>query len=148
MALPAHSNLQPPPGPWGSVAAWVMVLAATLFTIAGTLFYEHSRSADRRTIEIRAQAPEKGNFYPGRIEVAVGERVRLRVRNVDTVGHGFAIPTLNIGIAEIKPGEVALFDVTLPEPGSEYEFLCTVWCSQDHMQMRGVLVALPAQVRR
>lgn len=145
MPLPAESHLQPPPGRWGSVLAWLMVLAATVFTIAGALLYEYSRSADRRTIEIRAQAPEKGNFYPRRIEVAAGEHVRLRVRNIDTVSHGFAIPALDVGIAEIKPGEVVVFEVTAPEQGSEYEFFCTVWCSQDHMRMRGKLVVLPAQ---
>ena len=148
MPLPAESHLQAPPGRWGSVLAWLMVLAATVFTIAGAFFYEHSRTAGRRVIEIRAQAPEKGNFYPRRIEVAAGERVRLRVRNVDTVGHGFTIPALQVGVAEIKPGEVAEFEVTVPEHATQYEFFCTVWCSQDHMQMRGQLVSLPVQARR
>ncbi len=148
MPLPAESHLQPPPGRWGSVVAWVMVLAATVFTIAGALLYERGRSADRRTIEIRAQAPEKGNFYPRKIGVAAGEQIRLRVRNVDTVGHGFTIPALNVGVAEIKPGEVALLDVTVPEQAGEYIFFCTVWCSQDHMQMRGELSSVSAQARR
>lgn len=128
--------------------AWVLVLAASVFTIAAALLYESARTAGRHLVEIRAQASEKGNFYPQRIELAAGERVRLRVRNVDTVGHGFAIPALNVGIAEIKPGEVAVFDITVPEQGTEYDFLCTVWCSQDHMRMRGQLVVLPAQARR
>lgn len=148
MPLPTESHLQAPPGRWGSVVAWVLVLAATVLTIAGALLYEHSRTADRRTIEIRAQAPEKGNFYPRRIEVVGGERILLRVRNVDTVAHGFFLPAFNAGVAEIKPGEVALFDITAPDNASEYEFFCTVWCSQDHMQMRGQLVALPAQAHR
>ncbi len=148
MPLPAESHLQPPPGRWGSVVAWIMVLAATIFTIAGALLYERSRSEDRRVIEIRAQAPEKGNFYPRKIEVAAGEQIRLRVRNVDTVGHGFTIPALNVGVPEIKPGEVALLDVTVPERAGEYAFFCTVWCSQDHMQMRGQLLAVAIQARR
>jgi heme/copper-type cytochrome/quinol oxidase subunit 2 len=143
-----ESNLQPPPGRWGSVLAWAAMLAATVVTIAAALLYEQNRVGDRRVIEIRAQAPEKGNFYPGRIEVVAGERLRLRVRNVDTVGHGFALPALNLGVAEIKPGEDAVFDITVPEQGSEYEFFCTVWCSQDHMRMRGQLVVLSAQARR
>lgn len=148
MPLPAESHLPPPPGRWGSVVAWIMVLAATIFTIAGALLYERSRSEDRRVIEIRAQAPEKGNFYPRKIEVAAGEQIRLRVRNVDTVGHGFTIPALNVGVPEIKPGEVALLDVTVPERAGEYAFFCTVWCSQDHMQMRGQLLAVAIQARR
>lgn len=148
MPLPAESHLQPPPSRWGSVVAWIMVLAATIFTIAGALLYERSRSEDRRVIEIRAQAPEKGNFYPRKIEVAAGEQIRLRVRNVDTVGHGFTIPALNVGVPEIKPGEVALLDVTVPERAGEYAFFCTVWCSQDHMQMRGQLLAVAIQARR
>ena len=148
MPLPAESHLQPPPGRWASVVAWVMVLAATVFTIAGALLYERRRTENRRVIEIRAQAPEKGNFYPRKIGVAAGERIQLRVRNVDTVSHGFALPALNVGIAEIKPGEVALFDVVVPEQPGELNFSCTVWCSQGHMQMRGRLVAVTAQALR
>lgn len=148
MPLPAESHLQPPPGRWATAVAAVLVLAATVFNIAAALFYESSRAADRRLIEIRAQAPEKGNFYPQRIEVATGEQIRLRIRNIDTVGHGFTIPALNVGVTEIKPGEAAIFSVKIPDKPAEYGFFCTVWCSQDHMQMRGQLVAVGAPVRR
>lgn len=146
-----ESNLKPPPGRAGGVLAWILVLGATVFTIAGALLYEHYREGAYRTIEVTARAPESGNFNPRLINVAAGERVRLRVRNIDTVSHGFAIPRLNVGVAEIKPGEVALVEFTPPKGASEYEFTCTVWCSNDHMKMKGKLVVLPtvaAQIPR
>ena len=143
-----ESNLKPPPGRAGSVLAWLLVLGATVFTVAGALLYEHYRAGAYRTIEVTARAPELGNFTPRLINVAAGERVRLHVRNIDTVSHGFAIPRLNVGIVEIKPGEVALVEFTAPEGASEYEFTCTVWCSNDHMKMKGKLVVVSTLARR
>lgn len=148
MPLPAESRWQPPPGRWGELLALLLVLSASLFTVAGALLYERSRTTAQQLIEIRAQAPEKGNFEPRLIRVAAGERIRLRVRNIDTVSHGFAIPKLNVGVAEIKPGEVAVLEFTAPEGASEYEFTCTVWCSNDHMRMKGQLVVAPTVARR
>jgi heme/copper-type cytochrome/quinol oxidase subunit 2 len=143
-----ESNLKPPPGRLGSLVAWVLILAASVFTVLGAFLYERHLAADRRAIDIVAQAPEKGNFVPRLIPVAGGERIRLRVRNIDTVSHGFALPQLNVGVPEIKPGEVALLEFIVPEGATEYEFTCTVWCSNDHMTMKGKLVVAPTLAHR
>ncbi len=114
-----------------------MVLACTIGPIVATLAYESFRTQDI-TAEILARTPEKGNFSPRLIKVTVGQKVKLRVRNVDTVMHGFAIPALEVDAGELKAGHYAILEFTPQKPG-KYDFYCTTWCSEFHLQMRGVL---------
>lgn len=116
----------------------LLILGCTVLPVAVIVAYERHRTADL-THEIVARAPEKGNFTPSRIEVPVGKKVKLRVRNVDTVVHGFMIPELGLDAGEIKAGHVAILEFT-PEKAGSYDFYCTVWCSDYHLQMRGLLV--------
>ena len=122
------------------VIAVVALIGCTVAPIAAIFVYEAYRTQDL-TVEILARAPEKGNFTPRRISVSVGERVKLRIRNVDTVTHGFAIPGLGIDAGEIKAGHVAVLEFT-PKETREFAFYCTVWCSDLHLQMRGVLAVV------
>ncbi len=115
----------------------VLVLACTVGPILVTLIYESYRTRDL-TAEIIARAPEKGNYSPQLLSVPVGEKTKLRVRNVDTVTHGFAIPALQVDAGEIKAGQSVTLEFT-PEKTGKYDFYCTIWCSEHHLQMRGVL---------
>ncbi len=115
----------------------VIVLACTIGPIVATLAYESYRTRDL-TGEILARAPEKGNYSPQIVKVPFGQKVKLRIRNVDTVMHGFAIPALEVDAGEIKAGHYAILEFTPEKPG-EYDFYCTTWCSEFHLQMRGVL---------
>lgn len=115
----------------------VLVLACTVGPIVVTFAYESYRTRDL-TAEIIARAPEKGNFSPRILVVPAGEKVKLRVRNIDTVTHGFAIPALDIDAGEIKAGHSVILEFTPKTPG-KYDFYCTVWCSDYHLQMKGVL---------
>lgn len=115
----------------------VLVLACTVGPIAATLIYESYLTRDL-TAEIIARAPEKGNYSPRFLSVPVGEKVKLRIRNVDTVAHGFTIPALQVDAGEIKAGHSVTLEFT-PEKTGKYDFYCTVWCSEHHLQMRGVL---------
>lgn len=115
----------------------IVLLACTVLPIVAIFSYEAHLTRDL-TAEILARAPERGNFSAQRITVRVGEKVRLRVRNVDTVMHGFTIPALGVGASEIRAGHQVLVEFT-PEEIGEYDFYCTVWCSENHLQMRGVI---------
>jgi cytochrome c oxidase subunit 2 len=115
----------------------ILLVVCTAGPIVGTLAYEAYRTRDL-TAEIIARTPEKGNFAPGRLSVPAGEKVKLRVRNVDTVTHGFAIPALQVDAGEIKAGHTATVEFT-PEVPGQYDYYCTVWCSEFHLQMRGIL---------
>lgn len=125
-----------------TIVSWLLILSCTVGPLAATLAYESCRTRDLTT-EILARAPEKGNFSPHLVRVAAGQKVKLRVRNTDTVTHGFAIPALRVDLGEIKAGHCAVVEFT-PETPGRYDYYCTVWCSEFHLQMRGLLeVAAP-----
>ena len=120
-----------------TIISAVLLLVCTVGPIIATLAYESSRTRDL-TAEILARTPEKGNFSPRLVKVPLGQKVKLRVRNIDTVMHGFAIPALGIDAGELKAGHYAILEFTPKKPG-KYDFYCTTWCSEFHLQMRGVL---------
>jgi heme/copper-type cytochrome/quinol oxidase subunit 2 len=120
-----------------TIISAVLLLACTVGPIVATLAYESYRTRGY-TADIVASTPEKGNFSPRHIKVPLGQKVKLRVRNVDTVMHGFAIPALDIDAGELKAGHNEILEFTPQKPG-KYDFYCTTWCSEFHLQMRGVL---------
>lgn len=115
----------------------IIVMACTIGPIAGAFFYESVRTGDI-THEIIARAPARGNFWPRKLEIHLGQEVKLRIRNVDTVTHGFAIPALGIQAGDIKAGHQAVVRFTADTIG-KYDFYCTAWCSEHHLQMRGII---------
>lgn len=120
------------------IIAVIAFIAASVGTVASVLAIEGFRRNRLYTAELIARAPEYGNFYPNELTVPSGEEVRLLIRNIDTVTHGFAIPDLEIAIPQIKAGEVSVVTFTVDRTGT-YPFMCTVWCSSRHMEMRGQL---------
>ncbi len=120
-----------------TILSAILLLVCTIGPIVGAFAYEGYRTRDL-TEEILCRAPENGNFSPRLTTVTVGELVKLRVRNVGTVTHGFAIPSLKIDAGEIKAGRSIVLEFT-PDKVGKYDFYCTTWCSEFHLQMRGVL---------
>jgi len=124
------------------IVAGLLVILATLGIIAVSLLYEDMLNKERKTIELLAEAPERGNWNPSEIHLVRGEPVRIKIRNIDTVSHGFAIPELGIslkGTSEIKPGQVATIDFT-PQKTGNFMYTCTSWCSSQHMKMTGRII--------
>ena len=117
--------------------AVIFVLLATVGTVAGVFAYRNA--SEKGSIMLLAQSPEKGNWDPQTITVERGKQVDLTIRNIDTVSHAFYIPAIDFLVREIKAGEVAKVNFTIPDAG-EYLFLCGVWCSDYHMQMRGKVI--------
>lgn len=117
----------------------ILVILSTLGTILGVFAIENYRKKQFFTLELIARAPEHGNWYPQKITVPVGKEVKLLIRNIETVTHGFAIPDLKIAVSEIKAGEVAVVKFT-PDKRGTFPFMCTVWCSERHLEMRGELI--------
>ncbi len=118
-----------------------LVVGCTVLPILAIIGYEAARTRDL-THEIVARAPERGNFTPQEITATVGQKVKLRIRNVDTVMHGFAIPDLEVDAGEISAGHQAIVEFTPMQVG-RYVFYCTTWCSESHLQMTGVLEVVP-----
>ncbi len=121
-----------------TIAVILMVLA-TVGTLAAIFGYEQYRRATQFDVLLVARAPEYGNWDPRTITVARGQPVRLHIRNIDTVSHGFALPAFDVAVREIKAGTAVTTTFT-PDRVGEFLFLCTVWCSDRHIEMTGKLV--------
>ncbi len=118
------------------IIAVSLVLFATVGTIIGVFGVEKIRRNKLYALELIARAPEHGNWQPKEFTVSYGKEVNILIRNIETVTHGFAIPDLRVAAHEIKAGETKVVTFT-PEKRGTFEFLCTVWCSDRHMEMRG-----------
>lgn len=118
------------------LAAIIMFLLATVGAIVGIFAYESYRKSKFYTVDLIARSPLNGNWYPRKLIVPYGKEVAIRIRNIETVSHGFAAPDFKEGVKEIKAGEVATVRFT-PEKKGTFPFFCTVWCSDEHLQMNG-----------
>ena len=121
------------------LASIAAVFLCTVGTVAGILAVESHRRTRQFTAELSARQPDYGNWYPGTLVVPYGQPVRLMLRNIDTVSHGFALPDFKVAVREIKAGEVEVVQFT-PDKRGTFPFMCTVWCSPRHLEMRGKLV--------
>lgn len=119
--------------------ALVLMILSTGGTLAAIFGYEQYRRATEFDVLLIARAPEYGNWDPRTITVPRGQPVRLHIRNIDTVSHGFALPAFDVAVREIKAGTAVTTTFT-PDRAGEFLFVCTVWCSEQHLEMTGKLV--------
>ena len=118
-----------------------VLLSCTVLPVAAIFGYEAYRTRDL-TAEIIARAPEIGNFHPTTLTLRKGEPAKIRIRNVDTVAHGFAIPALGVDAGEVRAGNVQTVEF-VPEETGRFLYVCTVYCGDFHFQMRGMLEVTP-----
>ncbi len=115
---------------------------ATFGTVLGIFAIEGFRRSQFYSVTLTARTTEHGNWYPREITLPLGKEARILIRNIDTVSHGFALPAFSVGVAEIKAGEVQVVKFT-PDKEGVFPFMCTVWCSERHMEMKGKLKVTP-----
>jgi len=131
------------------IAVALMILA-TVVTIVSVFAIENFKRKQFYTVELIARSPLNGNWisrgkdgiwHPRKIYVPYGKEVKLYIRNIETVSHGFALPDFNLDppINEIKAGEVVIVKFMADKKGA-FPFFCTVWCSNEHMHMSGEIV--------
>jgi len=117
--------------------AVAILVAAAAWTVNGA-----ARQDAPREIDVVAR---RFAFEPARIEVAVGERVRLRVVSADGV-HGFEIKKFKVK-KEIPRGTTpVIIEFTASEAG-EFPILCSEYCGDGHEDMQGQLVVLTRDVQ-
>lgn len=75
-------------------------------------------------------------WEPATITAKKGELVRLIIHNAD-VKHGLVVPEL--GVNQDIPPDGAVVTFTASKQGT-FEFFCSVWCGEGHMEMRGKIV--------
>lgn len=76
-------------------------------------------------------------WEPATITAKKGELVRLIIHNADVM-HGLVIPDLGVMEGDIPP-EGAVIEFIASKVGT-FEFFCSVWCGEGHMEMRGKIV--------
>ncbi len=75
-------------------------------------------------------------WEPATITAKKGELVRLIIHNAD-VKHGLVIPDLGVNQDVLPDGAVVEF---VASKVGTFEFFCSVWCGEGHMEMRGKIV--------
>jgi len=119
------------------LSALAVLVGAVAWTVNGAAGQDAPREID---VVARRFA-----FEPARIEVAVGERVRLRVVSGDGV-HGVEIKKFKVK-KEIPRGTTpVIIEFTASEAG-EFPILCSEYCGDGHEDMQGQLVVLTRVVQ-
>lgn len=90
-----------------------------------------------RTIDV---ALSRFAFEPERIEVRVGERVRLDIRSMDSA-HGFQVKELDLDAHLTAHGHTVL-ELT-PKRAGEYRIACSEYCGIGHSRMKARLIVTP-----
>jgi cytochrome c oxidase subunit II len=76
-------------------------------------------------------------FSPARVEVRLGERVRLNVTSVDGT-HGVQVKALGLN-AVVRDGKTVTVELTPTEAGT-FEIECSEYCGRGHGRMRARLI--------
>ena len=121
------------------VIAVILIFLATIGTILGVFTVEKYRRSKFYTVELIARAPNNGNWSPREFKVPYGKEVKILIRNIETVSHGFALPNFGVSNVEIKAGEAVTVKF-VPDKRGKFPFMCTVWCSDEHLHMTGELI--------
>jgi cytochrome c oxidase subunit II len=110
------------------------LLLAVPFVIALAPEAAHST----RTIDVKLS---RYAFAPDRIEVRIGERVRLSVASVDGT-HGFQVKALGVNALIPDDGKTVTVELTAKEVGT-FEIKCSEYCGRGHRRMQAWLIVTP-----
>jgi cytochrome c oxidase subunit II len=92
-------------------------------------------SDSTRTINVRLA---RYTFSPERIEVRLGERVRLNVVSADSA-HGFQVKELGLNARIPAGGKTVTVELTPKEAGT-FEIKCSEYCGSGHGRMKAWLI--------
>ena len=92
-----------------------------------------------RTVDV---ALSRYAFSPERIEVRVGEPVRLHIFSTDGT-HGFQVKALGLNVRIPAHATAVTVDLTPREAGS-YRISCSEFCGSGHSRMQAWLIVTPA----
>ena len=92
-----------------------------------------------RTVDV---ALSRYAFSPERIEVRVGEPVRLNIVSTDGT-HGFQVKALGLNVRVPARSTTVTIDLTPREAGT-YRITCSEYCGSGHSRMQGWLIVTPA----
>lgn len=88
-----------------------------------------------RTVEMTV---ERYEFSPARIEMKMGERVRLNIRSIDGA-HGFHARAMGLDAQIPADGSVVSLDLD-PKQAGTYVIQCSEYCGRGHRLMQARVV--------
>lgn len=111
-----------------------------VFLLTLLLVVVQAQPTDRiRTIDV---ALSRYAFSPERIEVRLGEPVRLNLVSMDGA-HGFQVKALGLNVRTPARGKVVTIDFTPKEAGT-FRITCSEYCGSGHSRMQAWLIVTPA----
>jgi len=93
----------------------------------------NARVIDEENVREITIDAKRFEFNPDVIKVKEGERIRLKVNNID-FEHGLSIPEFGI---EVHDEEGVEF---IADKKGTFEFYCHHYCGSGHSEMKGVLI--------
>jgi cytochrome c oxidase subunit 2 len=122
------------------VAGAAGIISSTLL-LALPLVATQARDAQAmRTIEVRLS---RYAFSPARIEIGLGETVRLDVVSMDGP-HGFQVEELGLNVRLSTRGKAETLEVT-PHHAGTFPVTCSVYCGNGHDRMKAWLIVTPGR---
>jgi len=113
--------------------------APTLFLALPFVVALAPQAADStRTIDVTLS---RYAFSPERIEVRLGERVRLNVVSTDGT-HGFQVKELGLN-TRIPAGGRTMTVELMPKEAGTFEIKCSEYCGRGHGRMKAWLIVRP-----
>jgi cytochrome c oxidase subunit 2 len=121
------------------MTARVAGFAASALLVALSLVGAQSpETAPIRTIDVTLS---RFAFAPERIEVRLGERVRLNVVSADVL-HGFRVKALGVNARIPAGGKPVAIELT-PKKAGTFTIDCSEYCGRGHSRMKAALVVTP-----
>lgn len=110
-----------------------------LLLLTLSLVVAQARATD--SIRVIDVALSRYAFTPERIEVRVGEPVRLNVVSTDGT-HGFQVKALGLNVRIPARGRTVTIDLTPNAPGT-FLITCSEYCGSGHSRMKAWLTVRP-----
>lgn len=96
-----------------------------------------------QTVKEFSMTAKRFSFDPAKITVNQGDKVSLKISNIDDVPHGFSLPDFNINVT-LTPSKTETVEFTADKAG-QFTFACSVVCGAGHADMQGLLIVNPAK---
>ena len=111
------------------------VFASLLLSLPILVSLAPARADSPRTLDV---VVSKFAFSPERIELKVGERVRLNVTSTEGT-HGFQVKELDLNARIAANGQPVTLEFT-PAKAGTFEIKCSEYCGTGHSRMKALLV--------
>ena len=122
------------------ITAAAGLVGSVLLMTLPTAFAETRQTDSIRTIDVQLS---RYAFSPERIEVRLGERVRLNVVSVDGT-HGFQVKELGLKVRVPSGGGAVTVDLAPKEAGT-FQINCSEYCGSGHRRMSASLIVTPGK---